>query len=130
MRRISLTVGVAIADVVSAAAFSRLRRRLVLNLIGYPRNFVADPLLSFNLPSYAPAATTTASSIAPYCAGLDDWPTHLAYVDGGRLAKFGVVQSFTDLMQRRAAGLVAPLLRTIESWLRQARDVKQVGATG
>ncbi len=56
--------------------------------------------------------------------GLDDWPTHLAYVDEGRLAKFGVVQDFPDLSDRRSAGTVAPLLRTIESWLRTARDAK------
>jgi hypothetical protein len=57
--------------------------------------------------------------------GLDDWPTHLVFVDGGAVAKFGPVAAFPDLVDRRAAGTVAPLLRTIESWLRASRDAKR-----
>jgi len=56
--------------------------------------------------------------------GLDDWPTHLAYINEGRLAKFGTITSFQDFQDRRKAGIVAPLLRTIESWLREARQIK------
>lgn len=57
--------------------------------------------------------------------GLDGWATHIAYMDGGRLSKFGRVEEFTDLQQRVKEGTVAPLLRTIESWLRAARDSKR-----
>lgn len=56
--------------------------------------------------------------------GLDDWPTHLAYVADGRLVKFGTVAEFAELQERRTAGIVAPLLRTIESWLRANRAEK------
>lgn len=56
--------------------------------------------------------------------GLDDWPTHLAYVNEGCLAKFGPITTFTDFQERRHAKIVAPLLRTIEAWLRHARDEK------
>ncbi len=57
--------------------------------------------------------------------GLDDWPTHLAYVADGRLLKFGTVEEFKDFSDRRTAGSVAPLLRTIESWLRETRAQKK-----
>lgn len=57
--------------------------------------------------------------------GLDDWPTHLGYIADGCLVKFGEVGSFSDLQERRAGGTVAPLLRTIESWLRTDRDAKK-----
>jgi len=56
--------------------------------------------------------------------GLDAWPTHLAYVNDGRLVKFGPVADFPELAQRHAAGAAAPLLRTIEAWLREARAAK------
>ena len=43
----------------------------------------------------------------------------------GRLAKFGAVSSFDDLRSRFTSGAVAPLLRTVESWLREEREVKR-----
>ena len=54
--------------------------------------------------------------------GLDEWPTHIAYVGEGRLLKFGRVEEFADLQEKFKAGTVAPLLRTIESWLRADRE--------
>lgn len=57
--------------------------------------------------------------------GLDDWPTHIAYIADGTVAKFGPVESFTDLVARRKENAVAPLLRTIESWLRVDRNIKK-----
>lgn len=57
--------------------------------------------------------------------GLDDWPTHLAYISDGKLAKFGQVADFPELLERRATGAVAPLLRTVEQWLRTDRDAKR-----
>jgi hypothetical protein len=43
----------------------------------------------------------------------------------GTLAKFGAVTDFPDLVERRTGGTVAPLLRTIESWLRTDRDARR-----
>ena len=43
----------------------------------------------------------------------------------GRLSKFGSVASFDDLRARFSSGAVAPLLRTVEAWLRAERDVKR-----
>ena len=60
--------------------------------------------------------------------GLDEWPTHIAYVGEGRLLKFGRVEEFADLQERFRAGTVAPLLRTIEGWLRSDRERRR--ATG
>lgn len=54
-----------------------------------------------------------------------DWATHIGYVAEQRLAKFGEVGSFEDLAAHRAAGTVAPLLRTIEGWLRTEREGKR-----
>ena len=46
----------------------------------------------------------------------------------GRLLKFGRVEEFADLQERFRAGTVAPLLRTIEGWLRSDRERRR--ATG
>lgn len=57
--------------------------------------------------------------------GLDDWATHIAYIADNTMAKFGPVESFPDLVARRKENAVAPLLRTIESWLRTDRDARR-----
>lgn len=57
--------------------------------------------------------------------GLDDWPTHLAFISQGEIPRFGTIDSYEDLAQRRAAGVVAPLLRTIETWMRNDRDKRR-----
>jgi len=57
--------------------------------------------------------------------GLDDWPTHLAFISDGALARFGPVASYPDLVEKRAAGVVAPLLRTVEHWMRRHRDERR-----
>lgn len=57
--------------------------------------------------------------------GLDSWPTHLAWIGDGKLLRFGRVEEFPDLQDRFKSGTVAPLLRTIEHWLRSARDEKR-----
>ena len=54
--------------------------------------------------------------------GLDTWPTHIAYVGEGKLLKFGRVEEFADLQDKFRSGTVAPLLRTIEGWLRSDRE--------
>ena len=57
--------------------------------------------------------------------GLDDWPTHLAYLADGRLTRFGALADFPEFAARRAAGSAAPLLRTIEAWMRADREAKR-----
>ena len=57
--------------------------------------------------------------------GLDDWATHIAYVADRTLAKFGKLADFPDLAERRAAQSPAPLLRTVEAWLRAERDARR-----
>ena len=57
--------------------------------------------------------------------GLDDWATHLGYVADKTLTKFGRADSFPELTERRAASTVAPLLRTIEAWMRADRESRR-----
>ena len=57
--------------------------------------------------------------------GLDDWATHIGYVADRTMAKFDAVASIADLAAHRAAGTPAPLLRTIEGWLRAERDARR-----
>jgi CCR4-NOT complex subunit CAF16 len=57
--------------------------------------------------------------------GLDEWPTHLAFISDGALARFGDIASYDDLAAARARGVVAPLLRTIETWMRKHRDERR-----
>ena len=57
--------------------------------------------------------------------GLDNWATHIGYVADRTLAKFGEESSFKELAAHRAAGTAAPLLRTIEGWLRAERDERR-----
>jgi CCR4-NOT complex subunit CAF16 len=63
--------------------------------------------------------------------GLDDWPTHIAYTANQTIRKFGRASSdarlcdFPELTKHREEGVVAPLLRTIEGWLREERNEKK-----
>ena len=57
--------------------------------------------------------------------GLDDWPTHLAFISDGKLARFGTVATYPDLMEKRSAGIIAPLLRTVEMWMRRYREERR-----
>jgi CCR4-NOT complex subunit CAF16 len=57
--------------------------------------------------------------------GLDDWPTHIAYLADGALRSFGLSSELGELNARRLAGTPAPLLRTIEGWMRAHREEKK-----
>jgi CCR4-NOT complex subunit CAF16 len=58
--------------------------------------------------------------------GLDDWATHIGFISNNTLAKFGQTTSdFPDLLAHQKNGTVAPLLRTIEGWLRTERQAKK-----
>jgi CCR4-NOT complex subunit CAF16 len=48
--------------------------------------------------------------------GLERWATHLALLEGGRIARH---QPLADFPELRAAGATSPLLRLVESWLRK-----------
>ena len=53
--------------------------------------------------------------------GLDGWPTHLAMIAHGAMQRFGRVEEFEDLTVNQSKGVYAPLLRTIEAWMRGYR---------
>jgi CCR4-NOT complex subunit CAF16 len=47
--------------------------------------------------------------------GLERWATHLALLEGGRIARH---QPLADFAELRAPGVTSPLLRLVERWLR------------
>jgi CCR4-NOT complex subunit CAF16 len=57
--------------------------------------------------------------------GLDNWASHIGYVADKTLAKFGPADGFAELLAHRASGQAAPLLRTLEGWLRAERDERR-----
>jgi len=50
--------------------------------------------------------------------GLDDWATHLALIDRGRIRLHLPLAAIPELVALREAGVPSPLLRTVERWLR------------
>jgi len=63
--------------------------------------------------------------------GLDDWATHIGYIAQQTLTKFGKIVDFEEYTSRRFNTLstgganVAPLLRTVEQWLRHDRQMSK-----
>lgn len=50
--------------------------------------------------------------------GLESWPTHLLWLKRGRVEICAKLDELDDLRQQQARGASAPLMRTIEHWLR------------
>jgi CCR4-NOT complex subunit CAF16 len=50
--------------------------------------------------------------------GLEDWATHLAWLDGGGIRWFGPLAELTELAELRRQGAASPLYRLAEGWLR------------
>lgn len=59
--------------------------------------------------------------------GLDGWATHLCFISAvsQSIAKFGACDDFPELVKHQKEGVVAPLLKTIEGWLRTEREDKK-----
>lgn len=51
--------------------------------------------------------------------GLENWPTHLAYVEDGRMVTGGPVASVPELHQGKK------LLRVVEAWLRSEKESRR-----
>src|SRR6185295_18432845 len=49
---------------------------------------------------------------------LDDWATHLAFLDTGRVRLYQPIDEIRELRDLREAHASAPLYRLIERWLR------------
>lgn len=77
---------------------------------------------TLNRPSRSTPNTHSAHRLI---ANLSVCPASLTLAADGTLAKFGAVSDFPDLLERRSGGTVAPLLRTIEAWLRVDRNAKK-----
>jgi CCR4-NOT complex subunit CAF16 len=52
--------------------------------------------------------------------GLEQWATHLAFLDAGRIRVFAPIDGIPELQALRAAHTPSPLLRLVEHWLRDA----------
>jgi CCR4-NOT complex subunit CAF16 len=50
--------------------------------------------------------------------GLDDWATHIAFIDGGRIRLFDGLGDIRELRDLREAHVASPLYRLVERWLR------------
>ncbi len=50
--------------------------------------------------------------------GLDDWATHIAFMDGGRIRLFDELANVRELRDLREAHVSSPLYRLVERWLR------------
>jgi CCR4-NOT complex subunit CAF16 len=53
--------------------------------------------------------------------GLEDWATHLAYLDDGRIAVMEPLEAIEDFRALKREGATAPLLRLVDRWLRRDR---------
>jgi CCR4-NOT complex subunit CAF16 len=50
--------------------------------------------------------------------GLDDWATHIAYIDDGRVRLHERLEDIRELRDLREAHVSSPLYRLVERWLR------------
>ena len=61
-----------------------------------------------------------------YCThifdGLDQWPTHLMYVAGGRLERFGRMDELTEFKAVTPLGKPPRLISVVLQWLKEERD--------
>jgi CCR4-NOT complex subunit CAF16 len=53
--------------------------------------------------------------------GLEDWATHLAWLEAGNIRWFGRIQELSELAALRNEGVASPLYRLAERWLRSVR---------
>jgi CCR4-NOT complex subunit CAF16 len=50
--------------------------------------------------------------------GLDDWATHVAFMEGGRVRSMQAIGEIKELRDLRDAHVASPLYRLVERWLR------------
>jgi CCR4-NOT complex subunit CAF16 len=53
--------------------------------------------------------------------GLEDWATHLAYLDDGRIRLMAALEAIEELRALKRDGATAPLLRLVDGWMRRDR---------
>lgn len=88
--------------------------------IGYVAGASLTQAASHLLP---PLTSLPAAPSCSLCHPRTLLPLALSVLPADRtLVKFGEAESFPELLAHRKNGTVAPLLRTIEGWLRQERD--------
>lgn len=54
--------------------------------------------------------------------GLNDWFTHLAYMNDGTVTRYHTRDNCEDFLTRVRSGETSPLLKTVEGWLRQDKE--------
>lgn len=60
--------------------------------------------------------------------GLAEWFSHIAFMDDGIVQSYSTADECTDFQARIRAGDSAPLLRTVETWLRASKDRRRTRA--
>ncbi|MDB4968466.1 MAG: transporter family er 20 [Myxococcales bacterium] len=83
-----------------------------------------DVIARGDLLAFLRAQPTTILYATHILEGLEDWATHVAYLDDGGIAlmqPLDAIAEFTALKQR---GVTAPLLRLVDGWLRRDRRPK------
>ena len=60
--------------------------------------------------------------------GLSEWYTHIAYVDNHTVVRRHAADNCEDFQARCRTGDTAPLLRTVEAWLRASKAKREAEA--
>ena len=61
--------------------------------------------------------------------GLDEWATHVAYMRAGSIHTSAPLQSLPEFKRHVDSGSTCPLMRLVESWLREERRAAAEGAS-
>jgi CCR4-NOT complex subunit CAF16 len=80
-----------------------------------------DVIARGDLLAFLRAQPTTILYATHILEGLEDWATHLAYLDDGRIALMQPLDQISEFTALKQKSVTAPLLRLVDGWLRRDR---------
>ena len=80
-----------------------------------------DVIARGDLLAFLKAQPTTILYATHILEGLEEWATHLAYLDRGQIALMRPLDQLDDYRALKAQGVTTPLLRLVDGWLRRDR---------
>jgi CCR4-NOT complex subunit CAF16 len=83
-----------------------------------------DVIARGDLLAFLRAQPTTILYATHILEGLEDWATHLAYLDGGRIRVMTPLEALDEYQTLRKSGTTTPLLRLVDGWLRRDRRAR------
>jgi CCR4-NOT complex subunit CAF16 len=83
-----------------------------------------DVIARGDLLAFLKAQATTILYATHILEGLEDWATHLAYLDGGRIAVMERLDALDEYRALKAKATTTPLLRLVDGWLRRDRSAR------